>query len=190
LEVLSELLESLGDVGSLFVLSFDDLAFEFLILTAARTIEVRNALWSEIDVDAQLWTIPGHDHTTGRRMKSGREHIVPLTERALTILTEVRALTPDSLLIFPDRKTGRPMSENRFLVARNALGFTKDQCTPHGFRSSFRDWVSEETNFSPEVAEMALAHAIKSKTEAAYRRGALLAKRRDLMQSWADYVAT
>ena len=81
------------------------------------------------------------------------------------------------------------MSENRFLVARDSLGYTSKQCTPHGFRSSFRDWVAEATNFSPEVAEMALAHTIKSKVEAAYRRGDLLAKRRALMEAWAAYVA-
>lgn len=164
------------------------LAFEFLILTAARTIEVRKALWPEIDLEAKLWTIAGSDATTGRRMKSGREHVVPLTDRTITILVEARRLVPESTLIFPDRTTGREMSENRFLVARNALGYSKDECTPHGFRSSFRDWASEETSFSPEVAEMALAHAIKSKTEAAYRRGTLLQKRREMMEAWAAYV--
>lgn len=164
------------------------LAFEFLILTAARTIEVRNALWSEIDIEAKVWTIPGHDEKTGRRMKSGREHVVPLSDRAIAILLETRRITPTDELLFSDRASGQAMSENRFLVARDALGYTKEQCTPHGFRSSFRDWVSEVTNFGPEVAEMALAHTIKSKTEAAYRRGALLAKRRELMEAWAMYV--
>jgi integrase len=80
------------------------------------------------------------------------------------------------------------MSENRFLVARDALGYGKDRCTPHGFRSSFRDWASEETSFSPEVAEMALAHVIKNKTEAACRRGVLLAKRREMMEAWEQYI--
>jgi integrase len=164
------------------------LAFEFLILTAARTIEVRCALWAEVDLDAQLWTIPGHDKTTGRRMKSGRDHVVPLTRRAIAILADAKQAMPTSALIFPDRGTGCAMSENRFLVARDALGYTKQQCTPHGFRSSFRDWTSEETNFPHEVAEMALAHAIKSKTEAAYRRGALLARRREMMEAWATFV--
>lgn len=164
------------------------LAFEFLILTVARTIEVRYALWPEIDLDAALWTIPGHDEKTGRRMKSGREHIVPLTNRMAAILAQAQSEALASDLIFPDRGTGRAMSENRFLVARDALGYSKDECTPHGFRSSFRDWVSEETAFGSEVAEMALAHTIKSKTEAAYRRGALLTKRRELMDAWEAYL--
>ena len=101
---------------------------------------------------------------------------------------EARALAPDSDLIFPDGLSGCVMSENRFLIARDALRYTK-RCTPHGFRSSFRDWVSEETNFPSEVAEMALAHAIRSDVEAAYRRGKLLAKRRELMDAWAAFVA-
>ncbi len=165
-------------------------AFEFLILTVARTIEVRHALWSEVNFDTALWTIPGQDEKTGRRMKSGREHVVPLTRRTLAILAHAKTETPTSDLIFPDRGAGRAMSENRFLVARDALGYSKDECTPHGFRSSFRDWVSEETQFGSEVAEMALAHTIKSKTEAAYRRGTLLAKRRELMEAWETYLCS
>lgn len=164
------------------------LAFEFLIVTAARTIEVRKALWREFDLGAKVWTIPGNDAGSGRRMKSGREHIVPLTDRALQLLAQAKAMARESELVFPDRGSGLPMSENRFLVARDALGYDKADCTPHGFRSSFRDWVSEETNFSPEVAEMALAHTIKNKTEAAYRRGTLLAKRRELMEAWEAHV--
>ena len=178
-------------VGKLHASGIDvmsKLAFEFLILTAARTVEVRKALWPEIDLEAKLWTIPGSDTTTGRRMKSGRDHVVPLTDRVLAILAEAKRHAPNSELIFPDRRTGRVTSENRFLVARDSLGYTKEQCTPHGFRSSFRDWVSEETSFSPEVAEMALAHAISSKTEAAYRRGTLLAKRREMMEAWESFV--
>jgi integrase len=163
------------------------LAFEFLILTAARTIEVRKALWSEIDVASRTWTIPGDNETTGRRMKSGRDHVVPLSSRALVILSNARSLAFQSDLIFPDDATRRAMSENRFLSVRDALGY-KDTCTPHGFRSSFRDWAAEETSFPAEVVEMALAHAIKSKTEAAYRRGHLLAKRFELMEAWAQHA--
>lgn len=165
------------------------LAFEFLILTVARTIEVRFARSDEFDLADALWTIPGSDPSTGRRMKSGREHVVPLVPRAIEILEAARVLSPASTLVFPDRDSLKPMSENRFLVARDSLGYTKQDCTPHGFRSSFRDWASEETNFPSEVAEMALAHTIKKKTEAAYRRGQLLAKRRELMEAWAAYAA-
>ena len=90
--------------------------------------------------------------------------------------------------IFPSTNTGRVISENRFLLARDGLGYGKDKCTPHGFRSSFRDWAAEETNFPSEVVEMALAHSILNKTEAAYRRGQLLAKRFELMEAWATFA--
>ena len=167
--------------------SVTKLAFEFLILTAARSIEVRKALWSEIDAHDKLWTIPGDDAATGRRMKSGREHVVPLSNRCIELLAEVRELSHGDL-IFPDSSTGVALSENRFLNARDAIGYTKDECSPHGFRSSFRDWAAEETAFPSEVVEMALAHTIKSKVEAAYRRGQLLTKRRELMDAWTRYA--
>ena len=163
------------------------LAFEFLILTAARSNEVRSALWTEIDTNEKLWTVPGDDAETGRGMKSGRDHIVPLSLRCIEILEEARKLSTSDL-IFPDSDTGAVLSENRFLNSRDALGYTNDQCTPHGFRSSFRDWAAEETSFPSEVVEMALAHRIKSKVEAAYRRGQLLAKRRELMNEWTIYA--
>lgn len=162
-------------------------AFEFLILTAARTIEVRFATWDEIDLASATWTIPGNNAATGRRMKSGRDHSVPLSARAIEILRGMGKSTKNQL-VFPDPHTGKAMSENRFLIARDALGYTKAQCTPHGFRSSFRDWAAEETNFPSEVVEMALAHAIKNKTEAAYRRGHLMQKRKELMTAWANHV--
>ncbi len=164
------------------------LAFEFLILTAVRTTEVRKARWCEVDRAARTWTIPGNDTTTGRRMKSGRDHVVPLSDRCLEILDAAAAFSKDHDLIFPDHQTGRVMSENRFLIIRDALGYKKEHCTPHGFRSSFRDWAAEETEFPAEVVEMALAHAITNKVEAAYRRGHLLAKRTELMTVWANYV--
>jgi integrase len=103
-------------------------------------------------------------------------------------LEAAKSLSKDHELIFPDSDSGRVMSENRFLVDRDGLGYRKDKCTPHGFRSSFRDWAAEETHFPSEVVEMALAHAIPNKTEAAYRRGQLLAKRFELMEAWAVYV--
>jgi integrase len=160
------------------------LAFEFLILTAARTIEVRFAVWSEFDLEAKLWTIPAS------RMKARREHVVPLSDAAVAVLKRMKKLRPahGSDYVFPDPHTGKALSENRLLNARTAIGY-KDRCTPHGFRSSFRDWAAEETNFPSEVVEMALAHSIRSKTEAAYRRGALLAKRRLLMEAWERYIS-
>lgn len=173
-------------IGQLRCSRADDVtkaAFEFLILTAARTREVRLAIWSEIDFDARLWSVPA------LRMKARRDHLVPLSPRALAILNEFRsASTAPTALIFVDFRTGRPLSENRFLNARDAISY-HNRCTPHGFRSSFRDWAAEETTFPAEVVEMALAHTIASKTEAAYRRGDLLAKRRDLMVAWARYAA-
>ena len=164
------------------------LAFEFLILTAVRTTEARKARWDEVDWQAKTWTIPGHDAATGRRMKTEREHVVPLSVRCLEILERARGLSKDHALIFPDSDSGRVMPENRFLVARDALGYGKERCTPRGFRSSFRDWAAEETNFPSEVVEMALAHAIPNKIEAAYRRGQLLTKRFALMEAWAAFA--
>lgn len=148
------------------------LALRFTILTAARTGEVTGAAWSEFDGD--VWTIPAE------RMKAGKEHKVPLTPAALALL--------DGL---PRRKPPFALSENAMLYLLQKpppKGYGLPY-TVHGFRSSFRDWAAETTTFPREVAEMALAHAIPDKTEAAYRRGALLAKRRDLMQAWADFLA-
>lgn len=157
-------------------------AFEFLILTAARTIEVRQATWSEIDLVARLWVVPA------RRMKARREHVVPLCPRAVALLEGCRPakVTPDAF-VFADSYAPGGLSENRLLNARDAIGY-RDTCTPHGFRSSFRDWAAEETTFPAEVVEMALAHTIANKVEAAYRRGDLLAKRRKLMDAWAAYL--
>ena len=164
------------------------LALEFLILTAARSTEARKARWDEVDFQAKTWTIPGNDAATGRRMKKERDHVVPLSTRCLELLERARAVSNDHELIFPNSNTGRVMSENRFLLARDGLGYGKDKCTPHGFRSSFRDWAAEETNFPSEVVEMALAHSIPNKTKAAYRRGQLLAKRFELMEAWATFA--
>lgn len=158
------------------------LAFELLILTASRTIEIRRARWEEIDWQNKIWTRPAES------MKARREHAVPLSPRAMEVLGEAKKLAggaPGGLIF---REGDRPLSENRFLNARDALGYG-ERCTPHGFRSSFRDWAAETTQFSSEVVEMALAHTIKSKAEAAYRRGDLLAKRRVLMEAWADHVS-
>jgi integrase len=156
------------------------LALEFLILTAARSGEVRGAAPSEFDLDAKLWTVPAE------RMKAGREHVVPLSKRAVEIVRASRALSPGSELVFPSRHLRRTqLSDMSFTMVLRRMGL---QATAHGFRSTFRDWASEETSFPSEVVEMALAHTIKNKVEAAYRRGKLLEKRRELMAAWALFA--
>jgi integrase len=151
------------------------LALEFLILTAARTNEVITAKWSEIDLTNQVWIIPP------ARMKARREHRVPLSEAAQSM----HDLSGADTLIFPGRHQGRPLSNMALLKLVERLDY---DVTVHGFRSAFRDWASERTNFSRDVCEAALAHSVKDKTEAAYRRGDLFEKRRDLMSAWADFV--
>jgi integrase len=159
--------------------SIGRLAFEFLILTAARSGEVRGALWSEIDLTERTWTIPAE------RMKADVEHIVPLSDAALDVLKRARVHKEDGNdLVFPGTRPGKPMSDMTLTkICRDA----EIDAVPHGFRSSFRDWVSEETDFDRDVAEMALAHTIANPVEAAYRRGKLLQKRRKLMNLWAEY---
>ncbi len=154
-------------------------ALEFTILTAARTGETFGATWREIDLEAAIWTIPRE------RMKAGREHRVPLTDRAVEILTELSELStgPDAY-VFPGQKKGRPLS----VMAMDMILRRMDiEFTVHGFRSSFRDWAGEETSFPREVAEAALAHVVGDETERAYRRGDALEKRRKLMIAWANY---
>jgi len=155
------------------------LAFEFLVLTAARAGEVRFATWNEIDLEAATWTVPAS------RMKVDREHRVPLSGRAVEILTEARALrSKHSDLVFPSRG-GRPLTERGFVQALSRLGI---DATAHGFRSSFRVWGQERTNVPREVCEAALAHTLKVKAEAAYARSDLFEKRRELMERWARYL--
>jgi integrase len=158
------------------------IALEFLILTAARTGEVINASWSEIDLTEKLWTIPAS------RMKAKREHRVPLCNRACQILVDLKA-TATSDYIFPGQslRQSKPMSSAAMLELIRGINAYKTY-VPHGFRSTFRDWASETTNHSHETIELALAHAIRNKVEAAYRRGDLLNKRRNLMEAWAAYV--
>lgn len=148
------------------------LAFEFLILTALRTSEVLGAHWEEIDADAAIWTVPA------MRMKMKRVHRVPLTPRALAILERAMLLANDSPYVFPGQKPMKPLSNMAFDMTLRRMAVP---VTAHGFRSSFRDWAAEQTNFPHEVAEMALAHVVKNRVEAAYRRGDLLEKRRGLM---------
>lgn len=154
------------------------LAFEFLILTASRTNEVLMASWDEFDLDELTWTIPA------RRMKGNETHIVPLSQRSLTLLRCMKSIAGDKGLVFPGRGVGRPLSNMVFLMTLRRMELT---VTAHGFRSSFRDWAAEETVFPNFVVEKALAHAIENKVEAAYRRGDLLKKRRELMEAWAAY---
>lgn len=155
------------------------LAFEALVLTAARSGEIRLAVWSEIDLDGKLWTIPAE------RMKPGREHVVPLSQASVDAITRAHAYRETrSDLVFPGVRSGKPLSD---MTLTKICRDMEIAAVPHGFRSSFRDWVAEETDFDGDIAEMALAHAIENKVEAAYRRGNLLEKRRLLMDAWGQY---
>jgi integrase len=172
-----------GFVGSLRQCDASEvvrLALEFLILTASRTGEVRGATWAEVDLKAGIWTIPAS------RMKGKRAHRVPLSPRALEILMRARELSPGDHL-FSGRGTHGPLSNNTFLMLLRRMGV---EVTAHGFRSSFRDWAAERTNMPREVCELALAHAIKDRSEAAYRRGDLLEKRRELGDTWSAFVTS
>jgi integrase len=155
-------------------------ALEFAILTAARTGEVIGAKWDEIDLGERLWTVPAE------RMKAGKEHRVPLSDAALAILNDLRKVQQDNF-VFPGGKAGRPISNMAMLMLLRRMG--RDDLTAHGFRSSFRDWSAERTTFPADVAEMALAHTVSDKVEAAYRRGDLFQKRRQLAEAWAKFCA-
>ena len=156
------------------------LALEFLVLTAARSGEVRKATWDEIDLDGATWTVPAE------RMKASREHRVPLSKRALEVLAEATELSDGSGLVFPGMRPGRPLSENTHAKLLRELGF---DAVTHGFRSSFRDYAAERTHTPHAVMEAALAHVVKNKAEAAYARSDLFEKRRALMESWSGYLA-
>jgi len=154
---------------------------EFAILTSARSGEVLGARWEEFDLDRAAWTVPPE------RMKGGREHRVPLSRRAHKIVNATfEARNGD--FVFAGQSPGRPLSMTALLKLLRRMNI-KD-ATVHGFRSAFRDWAAECTNFSNEVCEAALAHAVENKVEAAYRRGDLFEKRRKLMEAWAAYCAT
>jgi integrase len=152
-------------------------ALEFAILTAGRSGEVLLATWAEVDLEKKLWTVPP------QRMKGGRPHQVPLSEPALAILRDM-AKQRVSDFVFPGYATGRPLSPNQLPMPLRRLGY---DYTAHGFRSSFRDFCGDCTNFPREVAEAALAHAVGDQTERAYRRGTALQRRCELMQAWANY---
>ena len=174
--------------------SMSSRALELVILTAARSGDVREATWGEIDTEANEWVVPAE------RMKTGREHIVPLSVRALEILQQAGRTAADDLIFKAPR--GGPLSDmaltqlvrrmHEAQVAAGGAGYTDPKqdnrvATVHGFRSTFRDWYAEETAYSNEMGEKALAHAIGDKAEAAYRRGSLRKKRAVMMQDWADY---
>lgn len=154
-------------------------ALEFLILTAARSGEVRGAVWSEIDIPRGIWTIPGE------RMKASKEHRVPLPERAIEILRALPTGGADDPVFRSPR--GKFLSDMSISAVMRRMG--RDE-VPHGFRSTFRDWAAERTNYPREVAEMALAHVIGNAVEAAYRRGDLFDKRRRMMDEWAKFCQT
>ena len=154
------------------------LAFEFLILTACRSGEVRSAMWSEVDVGARLWTIPAE------RMKAGKEHRVPLSASALAVLETAREFEDSTGLVFPSPQ-GKMLSDNAL-----SLRARKDKlgAVPHGFRSSFRDWAAECTSASHAAMELSLAHNVGSEVERSYARSDLLEQRRGLMEAWADFL--
>lgn len=156
------------------------LALEFLILTAARSGEVRGAVWSEIDMEAKVWEVPA------ARMKMKRPHRVPLSPRAVAILNDAEALRGDGELVFPGNKPGKMLSDMTLSKLVKELGFN---AYVHGFRTSFRTWAQEKTNFPREVPEAALAHAVGDAVEQAYARSDVFEKRRRMMMAWADYLA-
>jgi len=154
-------------------------ALEAVILTAARSGEVRGATWAEVDLEAGVWTIPAS------RMKREKEHVVPLSAAAQRVFERALTLRADKdTLVFPGAKPGKPLSDMTLL---KVLRDMDTGCTVHGFRSAFKDWAGEVGGFPNELSEAALAHAIANKTEAAYRRGSLLDRRRTMMAAWSDY---
>jgi len=158
------------------------LAFEFIVLTASRSGEVRGALWSEIDFDELRWTVPPE------RMKGNRQHIVPLSQAMVAVLRRAHELQPSSRspFVFPNPK-GVPYSD---MVFTQLLRRMKRDYTMHGFRASFRTWGADIADYPREMLEVALSHTVGDATEQAYNRSDMLDKRRSLMQAWADYIVT
>lgn len=154
-------------------------ALEFTILTAARTGETIGATWGEIDLDSKVWTVPAG------RMKANREHRIPLSSRAVAILEEIKKQNSGTF-VFPGWSGDKGLSNMAMLKALKDMGRT--DLTVHGFRSTFRDWCAEATQYPREIAEAALAHTLTNKAEAAYFRSDLFEKRRSMMQDWCDYV--
>ena len=154
------------------------LGLEFLILTATRSGEVRNARWNE--VNGSIWTIPAE------RMKAGVAHRIPLPSRCIEILEEAKTINQGSGFIFEGTKPNKPLSENTFNKLMKELGL---EVHAHGFRTSFRTWTQEKTNYPREIAEAALAHSLRDKAEAAYARSDLLEKRAEMMEAWAQFIS-
>lgn len=160
------------------------LALQFTILTAARSGEVRGATWDEIDVKERLWTIPGE------RMKAGKPHIIPLSSAAIDIVHTLSE-APCGPYVFPGARRGKPLSDMTLTKALRDMETTNakgEPVTAHGFRSTFSDWARNETDFPRELIEESLAHSL-GKVEAAYRRGAAIEKRRELMEAWQLFIA-
>lgn len=155
------------------------LAFEFLILTAARTSEVIGARWEEFDLEAKLWVVPA------ARIKAGREHQVPLSARCVELLKGAQERSDGGPFVFPGRGLSKPLSNMVFLKTLERMG---RDITAHGFRSAFRDWAAERTHFSRAVCEASLAHVVSDKVEAAYLRTSFLEQRRELMATWAAFA--
>ena len=172
-----EVAAALRKVWNCNALPSTKLAFEFLVLTACRSREVREARWREVDLDTLVWTVPGD------RTKTGSEHRVPLSDRATAVLGQARGFKENDL-VFPTA-TGRTMSDSTLSKLLRELAIP---AVPHGFRSTFRDWCGEMTNAPREVAEAALGHKVGNVVEQAYARSDLFEKRRALMESWSHYV--
>ncbi|MBK5355409.1 tyrosine-type recombinase/integrase [Pseudomonas sp. TH41] len=164
------------------IVKHDDLSYKAMqltILTACRTNEILGATWAEFDLDKKVWKIPPH------RMKAAKEHRVPLNDAALSLLKSLAQVRSDSY-VFPGAREGKPLSNMSMLMALRRM--KREDLTMHGFRSTFRDWAAESTNYPREVCEQALAHVRQDKAEAAYFRGDLFDKRRALMTDWAEYA--
>lgn len=163
-------------------------ALELTILTASRTGETIGMKWSELDLDKAIWTVPAE------RMKAGKEHVVPLVPRAVEILSEIAETKTSDVYVFPSQARRKPQEPERHMSNMAMLKLLKsmlaegEKATVHGFRSAFRDWAGDMTNFQREVAEAALAHTVGSDVEQAYRRSTALQKRRKLMEAWANYL--
>ena len=159
------------------------LALKFTILTAARSGEVRGMTWGEVDLTESLWIIPAE------RMKAGREHRIPLSPPAVALLKELMPFRREGeQVVFPSIRDRKPLSDMTLTAVLRRMG--RNDMTVHGFRSTFRDWAAEATDYPAEMAEMALAHTVSNKVEAAYRRGDMFDKRLKMMNDWANMCSS
>ena len=172
----AEVADALATIKKSDAYDVTKLAIEFLTLTAARSAEVRDATWDEINLEGSIWTIPAS------RMKTHREHRVPLSRQAATLLAPAREFERESVLVFPSVR-GKVLSDNTLSIRGQRI-----DGTPHGMRSAFRDWAAERSDAPREISEMCLAHVEGSAAELAYRRTDYFELRRELMQQWADYL--